>query len=105
MRKVTCSRCDGLNERAPAYRYCLSCHAAYMREHRPKHSELKPEQRRKANSRTMANVYQKRGKIVPRPCEACSSNDAQKHHDDYSKPLIVRWLCRSCHLKLHREAA
>ena len=38
-------------------------------------------------------------------CEVCEEHDAQGHHDDYSKPLEVRWLCRTHHMELHRRAA
>lgn len=38
----------------------------------------------------------------PSRCETCPNNtDLQAHHDDYAKPLEVRWLCRSCHIKHH----
>ncbi len=43
----------------------------------------------------------RRGKLKPQPCEHCGSPDAQKHHDDYGKPLQVRWLCEDCHMALH----
>ena len=41
----------------------------------------------------------KLGKIIrPDSCEVCETPGAvQGHHSDYSKPLEVRWLCRSCH--------
>lgn len=97
-----CSKCSGkLNRKGQ--RYCLKCHAAYMRRWRPKHSDLPKIQREKANARAYANVYQRRGILKPKACERCGEKRAQKHHDDYSKPLQVRWMCRRCHLALHRQ--
>jgi len=39
------------------------------------------------------------GKIPRRPCEICRDQNVQLHHDDYSKPLEIRFLC----VKHHRE--
>jgi hypothetical protein len=74
-----------------------------MRENRPRHSELPDDQRRKANARAYANVYQRRGILKPEPCVKCGSDKAEKHHDDYSQPLAVTWICRPCHLDLHEQ--
>lgn len=37
-------------------------------------------------------------------CETCKSVDRKihAHHDDYSLPLSVRWLCAKCHKDWHR---
>ena len=44
------------------------------------------------------------GIIMPCPCEVCGTMDhIVAHHDDYSKPLEVRWLCRGHHKKHHTE--
>ena len=43
------------------------------------------------------------GNITPQPCEVCGSDKVQAHHDDYDKPLEVRWLCRKHHRALHKE--
>jgi hypothetical protein len=71
-----------------------------MRNWRKTHRQTK-EQRRKQNCRRYALVYQTRGKLTKKPCEVCGSELVEMHHEDYSKPLEVRWLCRKHHLELH----
>lgn len=51
-----------------------------------------------------------KGLLVPQPCEVCGfegraedgRNLVQAHHDDYNKPLQVRWLCQSHHHEWHQ---
>lgn len=45
------------------------------------------------------------GKITkPNQCERCDSTEhIHGHHEDYSKPLDVVWLCPDCHGKRHAE--
>lgn len=44
----------------------------------------------------------KKGLIKKSPCEICGDKIVEAHHDDYTKPLDVRWLCKKCHMKWHR---
>jgi hypothetical protein len=52
-----------------------------------------------------------RGVLVPKPCEVCGANgtmsdgrrEVQAHHDDYNKPLEVRWLCQRHHHEWHQH--
>lgn len=50
----------------------------------------------------IANAAERSGRIKKKPCEVCDSLDAHKHHDDYSKPLDVRFLCRKHHVEFHK---
>lgn len=79
-----------------------------MRATRPKHRDLPDDQRKSANARSYARVYLRRGLLVKKPCEGqrngrrCMRRNVQMHHDDYSQPLAVRWLCPDCHREHHR---
>lgn len=57
----------------------------------------------KVRARKALNHAVAAGRVVAQPCEACAAQKAQAHHDDYSKPLEVRWLCAPCHSKLHNQ--
>lgn len=45
----------------------------------------------------------KRGELVRLCCEKCSKIKSEAHHPDYSKPLDVRWFCRTHHVEHHKE--
>jgi hypothetical protein len=55
----------------------------------------------------LVHLALKSGKLIRQPCEVCGAVKTDAHHDDYSQPLAVRWLCRSHHKKHHakRKAA
>jgi len=46
------------------------------------------------------------GKLLkPIHCEDCGTiAKLQAHHDDYTKPLNVKWLCLQCHNKIPKTA-
>ena len=42
------------------------------------------------------------GTVSRRPCETCGKQNAEAHHNDYNKPLVVRWLCKKHHIECHQ---
>lgn len=57
----------------------------------------------KVAARLAVRVAIKSGKMTRNPCEKCGKPKAQAHHEDYSKPLEVKWLCPRCHGLEHRK--
>jgi len=41
------------------------------------------------------------GRLISNPCEVCGTAKSQGHHEDYSKPLDVVWLCTRHHADRH----
>jgi hypothetical protein len=44
-----------------------------------------------------------RGLIERGTCEVCGDADTDGHHDDYDRPMVVRWLCRLHHKEEHHR--
>lgn len=44
----------------------------------------------------------KTSKIIRKSCSICGDKNSHGHHEDYSKPLDVIWLCLIHHRELHQ---
>ena len=63
-----------------------------------------PSQDARRANRQVAYAIQTGTLTRPSSCEACGSEGKiEGAHFDYSRPLDIRWLCRSCHVKWDAE--
>jgi hypothetical protein len=69
-----------------------------VHSHQKRHRSVNPE---KYRARTAVGNAIRAGSLVRGPCEVCGNAASEAHHDDYSRPLDVRWLCRPHHLEHH----
>jgi hypothetical protein len=70
---------------------------AYVREYDNNREPLKAAARRAIALEILS------GRMERGPCEVCGTTAGRidGHHDDYTKPLEVRWLCRMHHRQHH----
>ncbi len=94
---------------------CKECQKAKMMEvyQRPEYKKKNAQRQRKwrgvpgngmkHGARLAVRVAVNTGKLIkPDACIVCGSGkDLEGHHEDYTKPLEVAWLCRDCHASYH----
>lgn len=70
--------------------------AQELREYRAKYPK-------KYKAHCLINNAIKTKKLFREPCEVCGKEHTHGHHDDYDRPLNVRWLCPEHHRQWHAE--
>lgn len=64
--------------------------------------EYRAEFPKKYAAHTAVHCAKIKGILKAQPCEECGSEESiHAHHDDYDKPLSIRWLCASHHRQWH----
>lgn len=70
---------------------------SYLGEYRAKYPK-------KYKAQNSVNNAVRDGKLTnPGVCHCGSTFHVEAHHDDYDKPLEVRWLCALCHKRWHSQ--
>lgn len=58
--------------------------------------------RDKQHTKIIVAIAKQRGELILQPCFICGAIiNVDAHHEDYSKPREVIWLCRLHHRQLH----
>ena len=82
-----------------------------MREYRLKNADKYKEYRTNWRKKNKAKIEAhdklnnaiRCGLVIRKPCIICGDPKSHGHHEDYSKPLDVIWLCCMHHNKLHTK--
>lgn len=107
-----CKKCNGESQIKPGQtKRCKPCASRRAIEWQKNNVEKRRATDRRTKKRMYANPekYQEflarqavyLAKLPKKPCEVCGQIKAQAHHDDYNKPLDVRWLCHQHHVEWH----
>ncbi len=103
--------------------WCKVCHREYGREYMRNHPEMNKEGFKRWYTKNAETQYEGRIAYVhadsqrhraqtyayrkfpkAQVCELIGCEElGERHHDDYSKPYEIRWLCRKHHKILHRK--
>jgi hypothetical protein len=101
-RKARCPECAREKDRRKHARLMANPTRRLRRTERYRKYPTDPALAHKWRARQIAHNAIKSGKLVRQPCEVCGAVQVEAHHDDYAKPLSVRWLCRPHHREHHK---
>jgi len=82
--------------------YARKYFARKKEEIRIKRAKWRAQFPEKAKAREVYKYARRTGRLVPKPCEVCGKKKVDGHHEDYRRPLVVKWLCRTHHGIAHR---
>jgi len=103
----TCARSDAKVHRLGRIESYHGYDKRRAKDPKRKAAQLQYQRKMRANNPHKAKAWYsvaiaiKKGVLIRRPCEVCGATKTHAHHDDYRKPLDVRWLC----FRHHREVA
>lgn len=121
--RLYCTSCKTIKDLMPgpyakvkgnSYYLCRSCNTARFQKYRKSEKGAENTKRAAAKQRKYAhkkylarnavNEAIRAGNIIrPDECPNCDTiTTVHAHHPNYDEPLNVRWLCRKCHIALHR---
>jgi hypothetical protein len=112
-----CQKCKGTNNlngnsistKGVIHYLCKDCNTKRFRKYRKTKNGIKKtrdaiyksidKHKNKQNARALVHYHVTVGNLCrPNKCEECNKKTKpQAHHEDYSKLLVVNWLCRQCH--------
>lgn len=56
----------------------------------------------KDRCRSLTLIALSKGMLNKTPCDCGATKSIHAHHEDYSHPMRVNWMCRSCHMIHHK---
>ena len=106
--EVYCERCHKpyrVQRLRGERRLCSSCRGAVGIANGPAPFTPQSSSADRVRANGLINKRIKLGKIDrPGQCQHCAKpGKTDGHHPDYSKPDLIVFLCRSCHMKAHRD--